>query len=135
MSRTTVDPRIPNLQSQQMTTPVRPAHLDAGVKTERGGSSEPRDVAKEEVLGGYTGIVGSVVTGNNADHPDCPKPRYYRVVKEGLFKPRNSPDKSMLREGRMIDNLNYDIKAVVNQGIKLVEVDAEGEELKAKDTK
>lgn len=133
MSRTSAqpsqDPRVPNMQAMVINTPGRLGPGGDGVVTEYGGSSKPREVTTGEVLKPAT-EVGSVVTGWRDDV--APKKRYFRVVKAGLYKPKGVPDKSMMAEGRMIDDANYDIAAMRAQGLKLVEVDSDGEEIQPK---
>lgn len=50
------------------------------------------------------------------------KVRYFRVVRGGYFMDR-SGTRSLMREGKEIDNLNYDIRRLQQQAIKLEEID------------
>ncbi len=133
MSRTGVDgvvgnPKIPNMQALAVPANIRPRGVDGHL--ESGGTSveNRREVNSAEVLtpGGFK---GSAVTGHNSDKGI--KARRYRVVKEGSYKPRNSPEKYKMNEGKVLDDANYDIKDLRSQGIKIVEIDEDDNEIRA----
>lgn len=47
--------------------------------------------------------------------------RYFRVLRGGYFLDRSGV-RALMREGKEIDNLNYDIRRLQQQGIKLQEI-------------
>ena len=144
MSRTTADaagaPKIPNMTAMSVPSQIRPPGV-AGPsgpvdqpgqgRMESGGTSvqNMREVTLSEVLttGEYK---GSAVTAHNLDKDI--HSRRYRVTKAGTFRIAGNPQHHTMHEGKVVDDANYNIRAMVAQGIKLVEIDQDDNELPAR---
>jgi len=111
--------------------PIKPAGLGGEGKMESGGPPVDRapEVNRSERLAPST-MGGTAVTGHNADLNTAA--RRYRVVKAGSYKAKDSPMKHEFREGKIIDDANYDVRAVRAQGVRLVEIDADDEPMPEK---
>ena len=132
MSRTGVEgsvSKIPNMQVMATPPQARPAGVPEPQRMESGGQpiSLAREVKAAEVLAPGA-FQGTVVTGHNSDKDI--RVRRYRVIKAGHYKAADSPEKHTMYEGKVLDTANYDIKAVQSQGVKVVEIDAEDNEIK-----
>lgn len=135
MSRTEADtnqrPAIPNMQAMvvpQFQPPKPPAE---GFREVGGTSVGNAPELKAADLLKPSNVVGTVVTGYNAGLGSV---RRYRVAKAGSYKAPGSPQKILLYEGKILDTSNYDIRSVRSQGIKLIEVDANDEDIVEKPT-
>ena len=108
--------RVPREQSNQQDGNEHVQVLRTGQPEERG----PEDIITEPT------VKADATDRNPKTEPELRKVRKFEVTKGG---PYSAPGvgasggyRSMLREGKVIDEMNYDIKAVQAQGIKLREL-------------
>ena len=89
--------------------------LDAGpVKDRKLAPVEEQDAAA-------TTPKGSAVKPSD-DEPEGPRVRYFTVVRGGVAQVNGF--RTRLKEGKEIDTLNYNIRALQRQGIRLAEIDS-----------
>ena len=136
MSRTQADggPQIPNRQAMAVPPNIRPPGLggDAPGKLETGGPpvGQERALAPADVLTVNHDVASDARTSHNAGI-EAPK-RFFRVTKEGSYRKRGHAMTYRMYEGKVLDDMNYDIASMRQQGIKFVECDEQGEDLPAK---
>ena len=83
---------------------------------------EPAEVPLPEVDDAAAAVVVADATSKNPplppNAPPAPEKRLYRVLKGGMaLMPTGM--RTLIKEGKVIDNLNYDVRRLQMQGIRL----------------
>ncbi len=94
--------------------PERVEVIDAG---------EPQDGVLPDVSREPT-VVADATHRNPAPPREAATARFFRVVRGGYFTAPGGAGRSQLREGKIIDDLNYPVASLQQQGIRLEEIAA-----------
>lgn len=82
-------------------------------------------VEVEPTFGDNEVVADATTKGPQRDESKVPKAKRYQVTRGGMIM--NNGYRTRLGVGKVIDDLNYDIKKLVQQGIALTEVPESGE--------
>lgn len=88
--------------------------------------TEPGDVPLEDVNDEARAVIVADATAKNPEPAAeaAPEVRYYRVIKGGPVLMPNGM-RTVLKEGKVFNNLNYDPRRLQMQGIKLERAETE----------
>jgi len=83
------------------------------------------DATQRNLMGASSTDTESTSESTSAETTAAATPavRYFRVERGGYILQKGY--RTRLREGKVVDSLNYDLKKLVTQGIKLTEVSAD----------
>jgi len=86
-------------------------------------AGEPAERRLPPVSPNDAAVVADATANNDPDREaSVPPPKYYRVVKGGMVLENGF--RTRMTEGKELDSLNYDIRRLQQQGIRVEEIQA-----------
>jgi hypothetical protein len=89
-----------------------------------------RDMGRNPTITGNE-VIGDATRRRNPEaEAAAPKRRYYRVTKGAVVRDPTTGFRARIRDGKELDDANYDIASLMRQGVKLEEIaESEREQL------